>query len=62
MLEKMLVEASGIRRADVDTLFYYIAYNNPLGNEVAYQFLANRFDDIQSMLVTNNPKWLSTFR
>jgi len=50
MLEKMLDEASGIRRADVDTLFYYIAYKNPLGNEVAYQFLSNRWDEIQRML------------
>ena len=50
MLEKTLDETSGIRQGDVDTLFYYIAYYNPLGNEVAFNFLSNRWDDIQTLV------------
>ena len=50
MLEKTLDETSGIQRGDVDTLFYYIAYYNPLGNEVAFNFLSNRWDEIQTLV------------
>ena len=38
---------SGILRTDVNTVFNYVA-NNPVGNEIALDFLINRWDDIQN--------------
>lgn len=43
----MLVEESGIRIGDVNTLFNNVA-SNPLGNEIATNFLVNRWDDIEN--------------
>ena len=43
----MLDGNSAIRRADVNTLFNGVA-NNPVGNPIAFSFLINRWDDIQT--------------
>ncbi len=43
----MLDTNSGIRRADVNTLFNGVA-NNPVGNPIAFNFLVNRWNDIEA--------------
>lgn len=43
----MLVPNGGIRAADRNTLFNAVA-NNPVGNEIALDFLINRWDAIQT--------------
>ena len=47
LLEMLLDPNSGIRRGDVNLVFNNVA-NNPLGNEIALNFLINRWDDIQA--------------
>jgi aminopeptidase N len=46
-LEKLLDANSGILRSDVNVVFNYVA-NNPVGNEIALDFLINRWNDIQN--------------
>jgi len=41
----MVVPNSDIK--DPNTLFYYLAAN-PLGNTMAFDFLVNRWDDVQA--------------
>jgi aminopeptidase N len=43
----LLDPTSGILRSDVNTVFNNVA-NNPIGNEIALDFLINRWDDIQN--------------
>lgn len=51
LLEMMLDENSGIRLSDVNTLFNNVAANS-LGNDIATNFLVNRWDDIA------NSRWV----
>lgn len=41
---------SGILRSDINTVFNNVA-NNPVGNELALDFLINRWNDIQAAWV-----------
>ena len=50
LLEMILNANSGIRRVDVNTVFNNVA-NNPVGNEIALDFLINRWNDIQNAYV-----------
>ncbi len=50
LLEMLLVPNSGILRSDFNTLFNNVA-NNPVGNELALDFLINRWNDIQAAWV-----------
>ena len=43
----MLDINSGIRRADVNTLFNGVA-NNPVGNAIAFKFLVDQWNDIEA--------------
>jgi aminopeptidase N len=43
----LLDPTSGILSSDVNTVFNNVA-NNPIGNEIALDFLINRWDDIQN--------------
>ena len=45
MLEMMIDPKSGIRLQDANNLFSYVA-NNPFGNFIAFNFLRNRWNDI----------------
>ncbi|KAI9551913.1 hypothetical protein GHT06_022250 [Daphnia sinensis] len=57
LLEMLLDANSGIRSSDVNTVFNNVA-NNPIGNEIALDFLINRWTDIQNALgVTYFPAW-----
>lgn len=47
LLEMLLDPTSGILRSDVNLVFNNVA-NNPIGNEIALDFLINRWDDIQN--------------
>ena len=47
LLEKLLDANSGILRSDANVVFNYVA-NNPVGNEIALDFLINRWNDIQN--------------
>lgn len=47
LLESMLLADGGIRAGDRNTLFNAVA-NNPVGNEIALDFLINRWDAIQA--------------
>ncbi|XP_046631005.1 aminopeptidase N-like [Daphnia pulicaria] len=49
LLEMLLDPTSGILSSDVNTVFNNVA-NNPIGNEIALDFLINRWDDIQNAL------------
>jgi len=51
ILERLLDANSGIRRSDANVVFNYVA-NNPVGNEIALDFLINRWNDIQSALTS----------
>ncbi|EFX81628.1 hypothetical protein DAPPUDRAFT_317254 [Daphnia pulex] len=57
LLEMLLDPNSGILRSDVNTVFNNVA-NNPIGNELALDFLINRWNDIQNSLgVTYFATW-----
>ena len=45
MLEMIIDPKSGIRLQDANNLFSYVA-NNPFGNFIAFNFLRNRWNDI----------------
>ena len=47
LLEKLLDANSGILRSDANVVFNYVA-NNPVGKEIALDFLINRWNDIQN--------------
>ncbi|KAI9551545.1 hypothetical protein GHT06_021878 [Daphnia sinensis] len=49
LLDMLLDPTSGILRSDVNLVFNNVA-NNPIGNEIALDFLINRWDDIQNAL------------
>ena len=48
----MLDANSGINRANINTLFNGVA-SNPIGNPIAFNFLINRWSDIESSLGTS---------
>jgi len=48
----MLDANSGINRANINTLFNGVA-SNPIGNPIAFNFLINRWSDIENSLGTS---------